>query len=99
MDFSLENLGLVSEAQGEMFHQSMKDMELKYHGRMDKNMQADNCWMLNEIDLRLNIKEERQKRSFKKKENVPKKKLCFDFLRILEYASNSYVHKHNFCTS
>ncbi|GFW81816.1 hypothetical protein TNCV_2884901 [Trichonephila clavipes] len=36
-------------------------MELKYQGRMDKNMLTDCCWMLNDTGLRLNIKEERQK--------------------------------------
>ncbi|GFU69500.1 integrase catalytic domain-containing protein [Trichonephila clavipes] len=36
-DFYSQNLGLVSEEQGERFHQGIKDMERKYQGRMDKS--------------------------------------------------------------
>ncbi|GFY28679.1 uncharacterized protein TNCV_3440461 [Trichonephila clavipes] len=76
-DFAPENLGLMSEEQGGKFHQGIKDMEHKYQGRMVKNMLADYCWMLNDIGLRLNIKDERQKEVSKEKENVRKEKLCF----------------------
>lgn len=46
LDFFPENLGAVSEEQGERFHQDVRDMERKYQGRWDKNMLADYCWML-----------------------------------------------------
>ncbi|GFV89825.1 hypothetical protein TNCV_4690541 [Trichonephila clavipes] len=62
---------LVSEEQGGRLPQGIKDMKYKYQGRMDKNMLADYCWMLNEMSLRLNIKEERQKEVVKENENVP----------------------------
>lgn len=41
-----ENLGAVSEEQGERFHQDIKIMEKRYQGRWDVNMMADYCWML-----------------------------------------------------
>ncbi|GFV45571.1 hypothetical protein TNCV_4240951 [Trichonephila clavipes] len=72
VDFTLENLGLVSEEQKDWFHQGIKDMECKYQGRMDKSMIADYCWLLNEIGLRLNIKEERQKGVTKEKRMYPR---------------------------
>ncbi|GFX76840.1 hypothetical protein TNCV_1952811 [Trichonephila clavipes] len=72
VDFSLENIILVSEEEGEIFYQGIKDMERG----MDMDMLADSCWILNQIGLRLNEKEERQKEVSKGKENVPKEKLC-----------------------
>jgi hypothetical protein len=41
-----ENLGDVSEEQGERFHQDIRVMEERYQGRWDKNMMADYCWNL-----------------------------------------------------
>ncbi|GFT93230.1 uncharacterized protein TNCV_2219961 [Trichonephila clavipes] len=41
-----ENLGAVSEKQGERFHQDIKEMERRYQGRWNVNMMADYCWML-----------------------------------------------------
>lgn len=41
-----ENLGDVSEEQGECFHQDIKLMEERYQGRWDSNMMADYCWSL-----------------------------------------------------
>jgi hypothetical protein len=38
-----ENLGDLSEEQGERFHQ---DMEARYKGRWDAHMMADYCWNL-----------------------------------------------------
>ena len=41
-----ENLGDVSEEQGERFHQDIKIMEERYQGRWDSHMMADYCWSL-----------------------------------------------------
>ena len=41
-----ENLGSVSDEQGERFHQDIKIMEERYQGRWDVNMMADYCWNL-----------------------------------------------------
>ena len=41
-----ENLGAVSEEQGERFHQDLMTMEERYQGRWDKNMMADYCWSI-----------------------------------------------------
>ena len=41
-----ENLGAVSEEQGERFHQDIKVMEERYQGRWDTVMMADYCWSL-----------------------------------------------------
>jgi hypothetical protein len=41
-----ENLGDLSEEQGERFHQDMKTMEARYQGRRDARMMADYCWNL-----------------------------------------------------
>ena len=45
-----ENLGDVSDEQGERFHQDLKTMEERYRGRWDKHMMADYCWTI-ERDL------------------------------------------------
>ena len=41
-----ENLGDVSDKQGERFHQGIKTMEERYQGRWDIEMMADFCWSL-----------------------------------------------------
>ena len=41
-----ENLGDVSEKQGERFHQDIKVMEERYQGRWGKTMMSDYCWCL-----------------------------------------------------
>ena len=46
MDRFPENLGKVSDEQGERFHQDMKVMETRYQGRWDAAMMADYCWTL-----------------------------------------------------
>ncbi|XP_077153196.1 uncharacterized protein LOC143816558 [Ranitomeya variabilis] len=46
LDFFPENLGDVSEEQGERFHQDIKTMEEWYQGRWDSYMMADYCWSL-----------------------------------------------------
>jgi hypothetical protein len=46
LDYFPPNLGAVSEEQGERFHQELKDVEQRYHGRWDVNMMADYCWSI-----------------------------------------------------
>ncbi|KAI6656196.1 hypothetical protein LOD99_1529 [Oopsacas minuta] len=46
IDYFPENLGAVSEEQGERFHQDIKTMETRYQGRWDVHMMADYCWCL-----------------------------------------------------
>ena len=41
-----ENLGDVSDEQGERFHQDIKVMEERYQGRWDKKIMSDHCWCL-----------------------------------------------------
>ena len=41
-----ENLGDVSDEQGERFHQDIKVMEERYQGRWGKKMISDYCWCL-----------------------------------------------------
>ncbi len=41
-----ENLGDVSDEQGERFHQDIKEMEIRYQGRWDAVMMADYSWCL-----------------------------------------------------
>ena len=51
LDYFPENLGAVSEEQGERFHQDIKEMERRYQGRWDKNMMGDYCWMLHRENI------------------------------------------------
>lgn len=56
-----ENLGDMSEEQGERFHQDIKTMEDRYQGRWDIHMMADYCWnlqrdCLNKIHSRMSHK-------------------------------------------
>jgi len=46
MDRFPENLGSMSDEQGERFHQEMKEMETRYQGRWNAVMMADYCWTL-----------------------------------------------------
>ena len=41
-----QNLGDVSDEQGECFHQDLMVMEERYQGRWDRNMMADYCWSI-----------------------------------------------------
>ena len=41
-----DNLGDLSEEQGERFHQDIKVMGQRYQGRWDTHMMADYCWCL-----------------------------------------------------
>jgi len=46
LNFFPDNLGDISEEQGERFHQDIKDIEGRYQGRWDVSMLADYCWLL-----------------------------------------------------
>jgi hypothetical protein len=46
LEYFLENLGALSEEQGERFHQDIEEMERRYQGRWDVSMLADYCWSL-----------------------------------------------------
>ena len=41
-----ENLGDVSDQQGERFHQDISDMEVRYQGRWHATMLAHYCWSI-----------------------------------------------------
>ncbi|KAJ8716001.1 hypothetical protein PYW08_013286 [Mythimna loreyi] len=52
LDFFPQNLGAVSDEQGERFHQDILTMEQRYQGRWDPGMLGDHCWFLmRETDL------------------------------------------------
>jgi len=46
LDYFPENLGAMSEEQGEHFHQDIKTMEKQYQGWWNVNMMVDYCWCL-----------------------------------------------------
>jgi hypothetical protein len=46
LDYFPENLGSLSEEQGERFHKEVKEIERRYKGRWNVNMLADYWWML-----------------------------------------------------
>jgi hypothetical protein len=46
LDFFRENLGAVSEEQGEMFHQDIQMMEKCYEGKWNAAMRGDYIWVL-----------------------------------------------------
>jgi len=71
LDYYPENLGAVSEEQGERFHQDIKEMERRYQGRWNVNMMADYCWTLRRDESQAAHKRKSSKRSFEgKKKNI-----------------------------
>ena len=46
LDFFQENLGEVSDDQGERFHLDIKSMLHRNQGSWNDSMMADYCWML-----------------------------------------------------
>ncbi|KAI6655630.1 Receptor-type tyrosine-protein phosphatase epsilon-like [Oopsacas minuta] len=46
IDFFPENLGAVSDEQGERFHQDIQEMETGYQGFWNEDMMSDYCWRL-----------------------------------------------------
>ena len=59
-----QNLGSVSDEQGERFHQDMRDMEERYQGYWDINMMADYCWSIARDCPETKHKRQAKKRSF-----------------------------------
>jgi len=59
-----DNLGEVSEAQGERFHQAIKTMEKRYQGGKDHHMMCDYCWSLMWDSNQQNYKRKSYKRAF-----------------------------------
>ena len=41
-----DNLGVVSDEQGERFHQTLMAVEERYQGRWDRHILADYCWSI-----------------------------------------------------
>ena len=64
LDHFPENLGDLSEEQGERFHQDIQTMESRYQGRWDTHMMADYCWNLQRDCLGKSYKRKSLKRSF-----------------------------------
>ena len=46
LDVFPENLGSVSDEQGEHFHQDLKAFEDRHQGYWDENMLGDYCWSI-----------------------------------------------------
>ena len=46
LDFFPTGLGAVSDEHGERFHQAIKVIEERFHGRADEHLLADFCWLL-----------------------------------------------------
>ncbi|UYV79193.1 hypothetical protein LAZ67_17001455 [Cordylochernes scorpioides] len=46
LDFFPDNLGAVSDENGERFHQDMSSMEKRYQGKWSPGMLTDYCWTL-----------------------------------------------------
>jgi hypothetical protein len=62
-----ENLGAVSEEQGERFHQAIKEMETRNQGKWNVNTMGDYCWFLHRDDPQVTYKRKSTKRSFEGK--------------------------------
>ena len=50
LDRFLENLGDLSDDQGERFHQNVSEMEVRYQGKWDAAMLDDYCWSIKHDD-------------------------------------------------
>ena len=63
LDAFPENLGDVSDEQGERFHQDIQTMEERYQGRYDTKMLADYCWSLKRdcVDVQYSRKSHKRK--------------------------------------
>ena len=46
-----ENLGVVSEEEGERFHEDIKEMEQRYQSRWNINMIEEYCWTLHREEV------------------------------------------------
>ena len=59
-----ENLGSMSDEQGDRFHHDMKEMETRYQERWDAVMMADYCWTLKRDILTAEHSRSSKKRKF-----------------------------------
>ena len=66
-----ENLGDVSDEQGERFHQDIKTIEKWYQGGWDQHMMADYCWSLERDCVAVAIEESLAKESYYLIEFIP----------------------------
>ncbi|GBM79689.1 hypothetical protein AVEN_71215-1 [Araneus ventricosus] len=64
LDYFPENVGAVSEEQGEIFHQDIKEMERRYQGKWNVSMIADYGWMLQRDNAFKVYKRKSDKRTF-----------------------------------
>jgi hypothetical protein len=64
IDYFPDNLGAVSEEQGERFHKDIKTIEKRYQGRWDTNMMADYCWCLQKDCVNIVDSRKAKKRKF-----------------------------------
>lgn len=67
LDFFPENLGDVSEEQGERFHQDIKEMEKRYQGRWNIKMMRDYCWSLHREQQNASHRRKSYSRNFTEK--------------------------------
>ena len=65
MDRFPENLGSMSDEQGERFHPDLNEMETRYQGRWDEVMMADYCWNLKRDLPAADYSRSSKKRKFK----------------------------------
>ena len=66
LEYSPENLGALSEEQGERFYQDIKIMQKRYQDRWNVNMTADDCWCLMRDEENF-----KPSRKYKKRKLVP----------------------------
>lgn len=71
LDFFPQNLGDVSDEQGERFHKDIRTMEKRYYGKWGPSMMGDYCWFL---------QRDREKYVYKRKSSFAKNK-CTKKLR------------------
>jgi hypothetical protein len=64
LEFFSENLGAVSEEQGELFHQHIKEMERRYQGQWNVNKMGDYCRTLHPGITETSHKKKINRRSF-----------------------------------
>lgn len=65
LDHFPENLGDMSEEQGERFHQDIRNMEERYQGRWNAHMMADFCWSIQSSTSSFKNSRKSYKRKFK----------------------------------
>ena len=75
LEYFPENLGALSEEQGERFHQDIKIMKKRYQGRWNVTMIADYCWCLM-----------RDEQNFKPSRKSKKTKACSLTVKLILHA-------------